>query len=41
MLDWLALQGGMNNILDKNYFLVEGFPEEGRNFFVSLLFELK
>ncbi|MBV6405091.1 MAG: Vitamin B12 transporter BtuB [Flavobacteriales bacterium] len=27
---------GMNNILDENYMLVEGYPEEGRNFFVTL-----
>ncbi|MEO9003285.1 MAG: TonB-dependent receptor [Ginsengibacter sp.] len=34
----MNLEGGVNNIFDKNYSLVEGFPEEGRNFFVTLRF---
>lgn len=34
----LVVEGGMKNIFDKNYSLVEGFPEEGRNFFVTLRF---
>nr|WP_278248029.1 TonB-dependent receptor [Flavobacterium johnsoniae] len=33
-----SLDAGLNNILDRNYSLVEGFPEEGRNFFVTLRF---
>lgn len=33
-----SLDGGINNIFDKNYSLVEGYPEEGRNFFVTLRF---
>jgi iron complex outermembrane receptor protein len=34
----ISLDAGLNNILDRNYSLVEGFPEEGRNFFVTLRF---
>lgn len=30
------IDAGLNNILDENYMLVEGYPEEGRNFFVTL-----
>ncbi|MFD2943641.1 hypothetical protein [Flavobacterium notoginsengisoli] len=33
-----SLDAGINNILDRNYSLVEGFPEEGRNLFVTLRF---
>jgi iron complex outermembrane receptor protein len=33
-----ALEGGVNNAFDKNYTLVEGYPEEGRNYFASLIF---
>lgn len=33
-----SLEAGINNIFDKNYSLVEGYPEEGRNFFVTLRF---
>ncbi|KFF20265.1 TonB-dependent receptor plug domain-containing protein [Flavobacterium hydatis] len=32
------IDAGVNNIFDKNYSLVEGYPEEGRNFFVTLRF---
>ncbi|MBK7223438.1 MAG: TonB-dependent receptor [Saprospiraceae bacterium] len=35
----LRLQLGANNLLDANYALVEGFPEEGRTFFVTLTFQ--
>ncbi len=34
----LQLEGGVNNLLDKNYSLVEGFPEAGRNYFINLAF---
>lgn len=34
----LVVEGGIKNIFDKNYSLVEGFPEEGRNYFVTLRF---
>lgn len=33
-----SLDAGINNIFDRNYSLVEGYPEEGRNFFVTLRF---
>lgn len=33
-----SLDAGINNLFDRNYSLVEGFPEEGRNFFVTLRF---
>ena len=29
---------GVNNILDRNYQYIEGYPEEGRNYFVNLLY---
>lgn len=37
-LSWASLQAGVNNIFDKNYMLSEGYPEQGRNYFVKLLF---
>jgi len=33
-----SLEGGVNNMFDRNYQLVEGFPEAGRNYFVNLIF---
>jgi iron complex outermembrane receptor protein len=35
---FLLLEGGINNVFDINYSLVEGFPEPGRNFFMNILF---
>nr|WP_295928893.1 TonB-dependent receptor [uncultured Dyadobacter sp.] len=35
---FISVEGGVNNIFDRNYSLVEGFPEAGRNFFVNLVF---
>ncbi|SDF77238.1 iron complex outermembrane recepter protein [Dyadobacter soli] len=35
---FISAEAGINNIFDKNYSLVEGFPEAGRNFFVNLVF---
>ena len=35
---FVSLEGGVNNLFDRNYALVEGFPEAGRNFFVNLVF---
>ncbi len=35
---YLRLELGVNNIFDKNYSLVEGYPEEGRNYLVTLRF---
>ncbi|MBL0308279.1 MAG: TonB-dependent receptor [Bacteroidetes bacterium] len=33
---YIGLDAGVNNMLDKNYSLTEGYPEEGRNFYVTL-----
>ncbi|WP_300490014.1 TonB-dependent receptor [Flavobacterium sp.] len=33
---YMSVEAGINNVFDKNYMLVEGYPEEGRNFFVTL-----
>jgi len=33
---YFSVEGGVNNIFDKNYQLAEGFPEPGRNYFVNL-----
>ncbi|MFB9107184.1 TonB-dependent receptor plug domain-containing protein [Flavobacterium gyeonganense] len=38
VLKYLSMDAGMNNIFDRNYSLAEGYPEEGRNFFVTLRF---
>ncbi len=35
---YFSLDAGVNNIFDINYSLSEGYPEEGRNFFVTLRF---
>ncbi|MRG46621.1 TonB-dependent receptor [Chitinophaga sp. SYP-B3965] len=37
---YLKFSAGVNNIFDKEYMLVEGYPEQGRNFFTKLLFNL-
>jgi len=33
---YVSLEGGVNNLFDRNYALAEGFPEPGRNFFINL-----
>ncbi|TWV99666.1 TonB-dependent receptor [Chitinophaga pinensis] len=33
-------EGGINNITDKNYSLVEGYPEPGRNYFANVVYSL-
>lgn len=33
-----SIEGGVNNLFDRNYTLVEGFPEEGRNYFANVIF---
>lgn len=38
LTNWLKVQGGVNNIFDKNYMLTEGYPEQGRNYFARVLF---
>jgi iron complex outermembrane recepter protein len=32
----MEMQGGINNIFDRNYSLFEGYPEAGRNLFVNV-----
>lgn len=34
--DALEISAGVDNIFDKNYQLAEGYPEEGRNYFLTL-----
>ncbi|MCA0231216.1 MAG: TonB-dependent receptor [Bacteroidetes bacterium] len=34
---FIQVEGGINNIFDRNYALAEGFPEPGRNYFVNLV----
>lgn len=34
---YVSVEGGVNNLFDRNYALAEGFPEAGRNFFVNFL----
>jgi iron complex outermembrane receptor protein len=33
-----SLQGGIKNVLDRNYYYQEGYPEAGRNFYTNLRF---
>lgn len=33
-----SIEGGVNNVFDRNYTLVEGYPEQGRNYFANLIF---
>ena len=33
----VSVEGGTNNLFDKNYTLAEGYPEEGRHFFFNLI----
>jgi iron complex outermembrane recepter protein len=40
LLKYLNIETGMNNIFDKNYCLSEGYPEQGRNLYGSLIFKL-
>jgi len=37
---WFSVEGGINNIIDRNYSLAEGYPETGRDYFVNLLYRL-
>lgn len=36
LIKGFSVDGGVNNIFDLNYQLVEGFPEAGRNYFANL-----
>lgn len=35
---FIKVEFGVNNIFDQNYSLIEGYPEEGRNYFLNLRF---
>lgn len=37
----IELEAGINNLFDKNYSLIEGFPEAGKNYFVNLVYRYK
>jgi iron complex outermembrane receptor protein len=39
--DAVDLESGVGNILDKNYSLEEGYPEPGRNFYISIVINNK
>ncbi len=32
----IAMSAGINNIADRNYYLQEGYPEEGRNYYTNM-----
>jgi iron complex outermembrane recepter protein len=34
-----VVEAGINNVLDKNYAIVEGYPEAGRNFMVNFIYK--
>ena len=34
-----SIEGGVNNLTDENYALEEGFPLEGRSFFVNVSYK--
>ncbi|NSW46400.1 MAG: TonB-dependent receptor [Bacteroidales bacterium] len=36
---YLYLEVGIDNVFDKNYYLSEGYPEQGRNFYGSLIYK--
>jgi iron complex outermembrane recepter protein len=40
IVKFISLEAGINNIFDTNYCLSEGYPEQGRNFYTSLIFKL-
>ena len=35
----MSVQAGVKNLLDRNYYYWEGFPEEGRNYYVTLRYK--
>lgn len=39
-LKYMKAEVGVNNILDKNYAYSEGYPNEGRNYYFSVIFNL-
>jgi len=37
---YLKIESGVNNVLDANYSLTEGYPAAGRNYYLSVIFKL-
>ena len=37
---YFSIEAGVNNIFDKNYALVEGYAEPGRNYFANIIYRL-
>jgi iron complex outermembrane receptor protein len=37
---YFSIEGGINNMADRNYVLVEGYAEPGRNYFVNVAYRL-
>jgi iron complex outermembrane receptor protein len=35
----MSIQGGIKNLLDRDYYYWEGFPEPGRNWYATLRYE--
>lgn len=35
---YFSAEAGMNNAFDKNYTLTEGYPEQGRNYFINFIY---
>lgn len=40
VISFLSIEAGINNITDRNYSLVEGYPEAGRNYFANIVYQL-
>jgi iron complex outermembrane receptor protein len=38
LIKGFAIEAGVNNLFDRNYTLVEGFPMAGRNYFANLMY---
>ncbi|GAA4324421.1 TonB-dependent receptor [Mucilaginibacter gynuensis] len=38
LLKGFAVEGGVNNLFDRNYTLTEGYPEQGRNYFANIIY---
>lgn len=38
LIKGFAVEAGVNNLFDRNYTLVEGYPEAGRSYFANLIF---
>jgi iron complex outermembrane receptor protein len=41
LTDEMDLHAGVLNVFDRNYELIEGYPEAGRIFFVNLTYRLR